>query len=122
MKTLKNLERLQQLHNLINAGNTGSPAEIAEKMNISERLVFNLIDQLKDFEASICYDRKSRTYYYCDHFQLKVNISVSVMSDNELTEIFAGCYFLQENFSPQGSCSDRPYISNNKIMRIEKFC
>lgn len=105
MKTLKNLERLQHLHNLIDNENTGSPAQIAKKMDISERLVYNLIDQLKDFEASICYDRKSRTYYYCDDFQLQVNISVSVISNNELTEIFAGSYFLRENFSLQGLCS-----------------
>lgn len=105
MKTLKNLERLQQLHNLIEAENTGAPADIASKLNISERLVYNLLEQLKDLEASICNDRKSRTYYYSNDFELQINISVSVMSNNELTEILAGSYFLQENCSLQGLCS-----------------
>ena len=114
MKTLKNLERLQRLHDLIDAENTGSPAELADKMNISERLVYNLIDQLKDFEASICYDRKSKTYYYCDDFQLRVSISVSVISNSEITEIFAGSYFLQEKSPLQGLCSERKYIYNNE--------
>lgn len=104
MKTLKNLERLQHLHNLIESENTGTPAEIAEKLNVSERLVFNLIDQLKDLEANICYDRKSRTYYYYEEFKLKINISVTVISNNELTEIFAGTYFSRNNFSLQGLC------------------
>jgi len=104
MKTIKNLERLQQLHELIDAENTGSPKELANIMGISERLVFNLIDQLKDFEASICYSRKSKTYYYCDDFELNVNISVSVISNNELTEIFAGSYFTQEKIFLQSLC------------------
>jgi len=115
MSTLKNLERLQQLHNLIDTQSTGSPGELADKLNVSERLVYNLIEQLKDFEAAICYSRKSKTYYYCEDFQLEVNISVTVMSNNELTEIFAGSYFIQENNSLQGLCTGHNYISNNKI-------
>jgi len=106
MKTIKNLERLQQLHELISAENTGSPKELANLMGVSERLVFNLIDQLKDFEASICYSRKSKTYYYCDDFELKVNISVSVISNNELTEIFAGSYFIEHENYLQNLYSD----------------
>jgi len=114
MKTIKNLERLQQLHELIETENTGSPGDLAKKMNVSERLVYNLIDQLKDFEASVCYSRRNRTYYYCEDFELKVNISVTVISNNELTEIFAGSYFLSENPLPQDICTDQHYISNIK--------
>lgn len=113
MRSLKNLERLQQLHNLIDTETTGSPSELASKMNVSERLVYNLIEQLKDFEAAICYSRKSKTYYYCEDFQLEVNISVTVMSNNELTEIFAGSYFLQENTSLQTLCTGQSYIYSN---------
>lgn len=114
MRSIKNLERLQQLHNLIDAETTGSPSELANKLNVSERLVYNLIEQLKDLEAAICYSRKSKTYYYCEDFQLEVNISVTVMSNNELTEIFAGSYFLQENTSLQVLCSKQEYISSVK--------
>lgn len=114
MKTLKNLERLQQIHELIEAENTGTPGELANKMNVSERLVYNLIEQLKDFEAVISYSRKSKTYYYCEDFELRVNISVTVISDKQLTEIFAGSYFLQDNFSLQGLCSEPQNINNTK--------
>jgi predicted DNA-binding transcriptional regulator YafY len=114
MKTIKNLERLQQLHELIEGENTGSPKELAYKMNTSERSIFNLIDQLKDFEASICYSRKSKTYYYHNDFQLKINISVSVISNDELTEIFAGSYFIKQKYSLQGLCGEQNYIRTNK--------
>ncbi len=96
MKTIKNLERLQQLHLLIATETTGSPKELAERMHISPRLVYNLIDQLKDFNADICYDRARKTYCYSDDFELNVNISVSVVSNNETTSIFGGSYFLRE--------------------------
>ncbi len=95
MKTIKNLERLQQIHSLIDKECSGSPVELALRMRISERLVYNLIEQLKDFNAPICYDRSRKTYYYRDDFRLQVSISVSVMSNNEVTEIFGGSYFVK---------------------------
>jgi hypothetical protein len=94
MKTIKNLERLQQIHLLIEKERTGSPMELAGRMHISERLVYHLIEQLRDLQANISYDRARKTYYYCDDFKLQVTISVSVMSNNEVTEIFGGSYFI----------------------------
>ena len=61
-------------------------------MHVSERQVYKLIDYLKDFQASICYDRGRKTYYYGDDFQFKVNISVSVQSNDVSTEFFGGRY------------------------------
>ncbi len=92
MKSIKNLERLRQLHVLIENERTGSPKDLAHRMKISERLVYNLIEQLKDFEASICYDRGRKTYYYNDDFQLKVKISVFVISNNEVTRILGDTF------------------------------
>lgn len=97
MKNIKNLERLQQLHSLIEKEVTGSPRQIGTRLNISERLVYNLIEQLKDFKAAINYDRSRKTYYYAEDFELQIRISVSVMSNNEVTQIFGGSYFLKTN-------------------------
>lgn len=95
MNNIKNLERLQQLHSLITKEVTGSPQQIGKRLNVSERLVYNLIEQLKDFKAAINYDRSRKTYYYTDDFELQISISVSVMSNNEVTQIFGGSYFLK---------------------------
>lgn len=92
MKTIKSLERLQQLHSLIVKERTGSPKDLARHMNVSERLVYLLIEYLKDYNADIRYDRSRQTYYYSDDFQLDIQISVSVISNNERTEIFGGSY------------------------------
>lgn len=92
MNSIKNLERLQRLHLLIEQEATGAPKELAGRMHVSERLVYTLVEQLKDFKASINYDRSRKTYYYCDNFQFKVNISVSIISNDEATEVFGGSY------------------------------
>lgn len=92
LNSIKNLERLQRLHLLIEQEATGTPKELASRMHISERLVYYLIDQFKEYEASICYDRGRRTYYYCDDFQFKVSISVSIINNNRRTEVFEGGY------------------------------
>lgn len=90
MNSIKNLERLQQLHTLIEQEITGTPYELAVRLNISERLVYHLIEQLKDYNACIRYNRSRKTYYYDDDFELLVNISVSVISKDEITHIFGG--------------------------------
>jgi len=92
LNTIKNLERLQRLHQLIEQEVTGSPKELANRMRISERLVYNLIEQFKEYNANICYDRRRRTYYYCDDFQFKVNISVLIINNDLQTEVFEGTY------------------------------
>lgn len=95
MKNLKTLERLQQIHNLIAIENTGSPRELSNLLQISERSVHLLLEQLKDYNANICYSRSRKTYYYCEDFDLQVSISVNVLTNNEVTQIFGGSYFLQ---------------------------
>lgn len=92
MNTIKNLERLQKLHFLIKNESTGPPSELAQMMKVSERLIYNLIEQLKDFDAKISYDRRRKTYYYCDNFQIRLNISFSVTRQSETIELFQGSY------------------------------
>lgn len=95
MKNLKTLERLQQLHNLIVNENTGTPEELSKLLRISKRSVHSLIKELKNYEANICYSKSRKTYYYCNDFDLQVSISVNVLTNNEITQIFGGSYFLK---------------------------
>lgn len=111
MKNLKNLERLQQLHQRISQENTGAPKELAHYMNISERSLYKLMEQLKDLTAPISYNRSTNTYYYDGDFELQVNISVTALSNNEVIQVFGGSYFLKKNTLLQGLCSERVYIS-----------
>ena len=93
MKTIKHVERLQRLHNLIEMECTGSPLRIAERLRISERTVYYLIEQLRDYEAQIGYDRGRKTYFYKDDFVLEVNFSICIGNPDQVTEILEGSYF-----------------------------
>lgn len=88
MNSIKNLERLQRLHSLIKQEVTGQPKELAGRLHVSERLVYNLIDQLKDFQADICYCRSRKTYYYCESFQFEVNISIIIGASNKTQKLY----------------------------------
>ena len=90
MKTIKNLRRLNELHNLIEQECTGSPKQLANRLYVSERLIYCLIEQLRDYGAEVRYDRGRRTYYYLSDFQFEVNISVAVGNQHGRTQIYAG--------------------------------
>ncbi|HMB63018.1 MAG TPA: HTH domain-containing protein [Eudoraea sp.] len=99
MNSIKNLERLQQIHFLIENESTGSPKELASRLDISERSIYLLMEQLKDFNAHISYDRSRKTYYYKNEFKLQVQVSVSVSNNDEVTEVFGGSYFVKSKTS-----------------------
>ena len=100
MKNLKKLERLQQLHQKIQSENTGSPLEMARYMNISERSIHNLIDELKILGAEICYKRTTKTYYYCNDFKIELNISLKVITEGDARNLYGGSYFFKGKSFP----------------------
>ncbi|WP_251007393.1 hypothetical protein [Tenacibaculum dicentrarchi] len=59
--------------------------------------MYLLVEQLKDYNANICYSRSRKTYHYCNDFDFQVSISVSVLTNNEVTQIFGGSYFSKSN-------------------------
>lgn len=98
MKTLKQIEQLRRVHECIKFQKTGTPEVFADRMHISERQLYNYLEQLKELEAPIQYDRKIQTYFYSAPFELLVNVSVQIILQNELRDIYAGFVYLQEGF------------------------
>ena len=88
MKTLKQIEHLQKAHNLIYHSNTGSPSEFANKLHISQRGLYRILEYLKEMDAAISFSRSSNSYYYTESFNLLVNISVQTMINQELTTLY----------------------------------
>lgn len=88
MKTLKQLERLRKAHKLIKQGNTGSPSEFSNRLHVSERELYRIIEYLKEMDAKITFSRKISSYYYTDDFDLLINVSVQAMVNQELITIY----------------------------------
>ncbi len=111
MNNLKQLERLRKIHRLIKLECTGTPFELSKKLHISVRQTYLLLEQLKEFDAPLKFNRRTKTYYYQFDFELTINISIQVMGREKLTNIYAGKTFSNYLFSLQGKCSKPNYLS-----------
>ncbi|THH42077.1 hypothetical protein [Neolewinella litorea] len=72
MSMIKQLDRLRRMHTLIKFRRTGTPEDFAERLGISQSLLFRLLNELKNLGAPIayCHLRRSYTYLYCVELQL----------------------------------------------------
>lgn len=64
MTFIERVQILERLHHLIRRRGTGSPAELAARLYVSERTIYNLLDDLKALGAKISYCKSRRSYFY----------------------------------------------------------
>jgi hypothetical protein len=54
---------------------TGSPKQLASKLGITERSVYNYIAFMKrEMNAPIVYNYQCMSYVYCEHWDFKFNM------------------------------------------------
>ena len=72
MSLIKRIQQIERINALIRRKGTGTPAELAKKLNVSERTVYNLIDLMIRMGAPIyyCNERKSFCYEYDVEFSI----------------------------------------------------
>lgn len=90
MELRNEIYRLNKLHRLIKTHRTGSPQELAEKLHISRRHLYNVLEDLRMLGARIDYSRSDYTYYYTNHFELRLNLEVEYLDENEKICTIAG--------------------------------
>lgn len=82
--------------------NTGTAEELAEMLDISRSQLFEVMSELKDFGAEICYNRNRQTYYYANDFDIKLTIDTNgkrVLTNDDMSKISGGFPSLPENFT-----------------------
>lgn len=57
-------ERLTRIDHLIRIKGTGTPAQLAERLNLSERSIYDYISFLKSLGCPIRFDSYRESYYY----------------------------------------------------------
>jgi predicted DNA-binding transcriptional regulator YafY len=57
-------ERLTRIDHLIRIKGTGTPAQLAERLNLSERSIYDYISFLKGLGCPIKFDSYRESYYY----------------------------------------------------------
>ena len=72
MNLLDEIHRLDRLEQLIRLQMTGSPNELSEKMQISKRTVFRLIDILKEIGCPIYFNKEKNSYCYEEPVKLVI--------------------------------------------------
>ena len=79
MALIKRIQQIERVDALIRRKGTGTPADLARKLNVSERTVYNLIDLMIRMGAPIyyCNERKSFCYEY------EVEFSIGFLSKKE---------------------------------------
>lgn len=63
--------RIEQIDQLIRQKATGRPAQLAEKVGVKERTIYEYLEMMRELGAEISYCRNSQSYYYikCVYFK-----------------------------------------------------
>jgi hypothetical protein len=63
-KSLHFFYRLEQIDYLISSKRTGKPRELAKRVGLSERALYDFIILMKELGAPIAYCKQTQTYFY----------------------------------------------------------
>ncbi len=71
MKFTEQLNRFLRLDQLIRLKATGTPRELAKKIGVSKSVLYDYINEMKDQEAPIVYDKSRNSFCYSENVKLE---------------------------------------------------
>lgn len=77
MKLIEQLRLLERLDQLIRLKATGTPAQLASRIEVSERKLYRLIQSLKEMGFPIEYCKDCQCYQYTEAVKLRVEIQIA---------------------------------------------
>ncbi|BDX38719.1 hypothetical protein CYCD_20740 [Tenuifilaceae bacterium CYCD] len=87
----KELFLIERIDQLIRLRTTGNPLNLANKLNISERHVYNIINKMKDvYKAPIEFDKDCNSYIYKETGRIVVGFHKETIPLNNLKKITGG--------------------------------
>jgi predicted DNA-binding transcriptional regulator YafY len=98
MILFKQIELLQRAHKLISQSLTGTPEVFSRRLGISERRLYEIIDEMKAMGAPIEYSRIRKNYYYQKICEARLECTFRCLSDEEVQNISAGNIFMSKIF------------------------
>ncbi|GAB4236176.1 MAG: hypothetical protein Tsb0034_10720 [Ekhidna sp.] len=104
MNFIRQIERLKRLNKLIEQEQTGTPDELAARLGIKRRTLYDLLENIKALGAEVEYDRKSKTFYYRNNHKIDIDFSLHVLREGEVEKIYGGSQlFSFRAFFPHGA-------------------
>lgn len=77
MKLIEQLQLLDRLDQLIRLKATGTPDELADRLGVSRRTVYNLIQMLNDLGAEISYNKCRGSFQYDADIQFQFDLVIT---------------------------------------------
>lgn len=84
MKTFEFVDMLALFHRLVLSENTGNAQEFAARLGISRASLYRMLNTIEDYDIEIKYSYQRNTYYYPHRDNVRINISITQLSDEEL--------------------------------------
>ncbi len=109
MKFIEKLNQLQRVDRLIRMKATGTPEQLANRLEVSKRTVFELIAFMKTLNAPIYYCHHRMSYCYEYPVQFKCDIGFGNEGENK---VMGGESFL---WRVQNYCSGEMYLYSNNV-------
>jgi predicted DNA-binding transcriptional regulator YafY len=114
----KQLYRIQQIDQLIRQKRTGSADELANKLKISRRQVYNWLEELKDIGLEIKYNRTIKSFVYLKSYKVDITFDVKELTNDELKNIKAGGFLLQICFCAKKMHKHGIFLKNQTTHNI----
>jgi biotin operon repressor len=103
MKFMEQMQLLDRLDKLIRRKATGNAQQLAERLNVSRRTVYNLLDALRGLGAPIDYCRHRESYYYTCEVKFQFEVCIEGKSSYLIK---GGQFFFEEEAFVQKFCTN----------------
>ncbi len=90
MSFLKKVERIERMHSLIKYKRTGTPEQFAQKMGLSQSMIYLIIGELKKMGAPIVYSKYRESYQYEYPVHFKFGFSNPDLDEQQLRQVSGG--------------------------------
>jgi len=111
-------DKLIFLEKLIRQECSGTPDELAERLSVSRRTVYNMIDILESYGATISFSRRRQTFHYTNGKFVDIAVDIRLLTDitaEEMVEISGGTKINSSLFSSVlFSCTEEMYLCSRK--------
>lgn len=91
MPAMKFINKILRINTLVKLRATGSPRELACKLGISERSVYEYINDMKELGAPIAFSYSHNSYIYYADGELLIGFTNDSLNMEEETMTFGGC-------------------------------
>lgn len=107
MNLIEKIRLIERVDGLIRRKATGNPSQLAGRLNISERSLYNLINLMKEMEAPVAYCRTMESFYY----EYEVDFTVGFIKNHS--------QIIRHNGGMKNICSGILYLY--KDMAYERY-